>query len=328
MKVLLVYDKVQEVAATEDMPEDLGAEYEDARTIESLLDAVRACGHEPVELVLEEEFPIQVRRFNPDLVFNIAEGVRGPMRESVVPTWLDHLNIPYTGSDGRALAISLDKALAKTIVAARGIRTPAFRRVSHVSELQEIDLEFPLFVKPNAEGSSMGIRRASRVETPEELRHQVAWVLRSYREDCLVEEFAPGREFCVGILGNEEPRLLPIVHLRSPHGFYSYEDKQAHRKELICPANLPRTMADEMCFMALEAFRALRCRDLARVDFKLDSAGRPAFLEINPLPGLSSEYGIFPAQARAVGITHEELIGQIIELAVRRFFRQREVATI
>jgi len=324
VRVLLAHDRLPDTARSPGLPEDFGAEYDDEATIRSLLAAIRANGHEALDLVLDERFPRRVREIGPDLVFNIAEGVRGPMRESLVPGWLDELDIPYTGSDGLTLAISLDKALTKSLAAGAGVRTPAFRRVAVLSDLDALDLEFPLFVKPNAEGSCMGIRYTSLVRDADELRRQVGWVLEEYREDCLVEEFCPGSEYCVGILGNGELQVLPILEVRSPREFYSYEDKHVHRRELVCPADLPRAMAEEMQAMAVEVYRGLRCRDLARMDFKMDRSGRPAFLEANPLPGLSVEYGMFPVQARAAGYTYEGLIGRIVELALERTRRPTE----
>ncbi len=172
----------------------------------------------------------------------------------------------------------------------------------------------------------MGIRRASLVRTDEELTRQVRWVLDNYGQDCLVEAFAPGREFCVGLLGNGKPEVLPIAEIRTAGDFYSYEDKHEHRKELICPAKISGELAQEMTEMALTVFRLLDCRDLARADLKLDGQGQPAFLEINPLPGLSPYYSIYPQQAEAAGIAFGELIGQIIELACRRH-RQAERPT-
>ncbi len=327
MKIVLVYDKVSPAGPADDLPEDFGAEYDDASTIRSLLSAIRACGHEAAELVLDADFPREIGRLHPELVFNIAEGVRGPRRESIVPAWLDCLGVPYTGSDGLSLALALDKALTKTLVATQNVRTPRFRLISSLSEAEGLDLAYPLFVKPNAEGSSMGIRFASRVKTPEELERQVAWILSEYRQDCLVEEFAPGREFCVGVLGNEEPMLLPIAEVRYAGEFYAYELKHRHDKELLCPVDVPDDAGIEMGYMALAAFRATHARDFARVDFKLDVAGEPMFLEINPLPGLSPEYGIYPLQARAAGIEYEELIGRIIDMAVRRFDVRKEAMT-
>jgi D-alanine-D-alanine ligase len=317
LRVALVYDRMLGGPPSADLPEDWDAEYEDAPTIAALLSAISACGHEAVGIAFGEDFPAQVRRAQPDLVLNTAEGVRGPARESIVPAWLDHLGIPYAGSDGLVLALTLDKALTKTILATRGIHTPRFRRVADLRELDGLDLAFPLFVKPNSEGSSMGIRATSVVGTPEELARQVAWVLSTYKEDCLVEEFAPGREFCVGMLGNEDLEVFPIVEVRKPAD-RPYDDVGKPRKELLDPADLPEQTAQEMRSAAVEAFRTLRCRDLARVDFRLDAAGRPAFLEINPLPGLSPFYSIYPYQAKMAGLSHEELIGRIVEVALQR----------
>jgi len=269
-------------------------------------------------MVLDEDFPRAVRRVGPELVFNIAEGVRGRGRESIVPAWLDQVGIPYTGSDPLTLSLTLDKAMAKTVAQAHGVATPAWRCVYDESGLEGLGLEFPLFVKPNGEGSSMGIRRSSLAVREDELRRQVRWVLRHYRQGCLVEEYMPGREFCVGLLGNGEPEILPIVEVRTGTGFYSYESKSVHDKELICPAELPRELAEHMRGMGRKLFREFRCRDLARLDLKLDARGVPRFLEMNPLPGLSPYYSIFTAQAEAAGMGFEELIGRIIASALER----------
>ena len=325
MKVALAYDEHPKDGFGTSMPEDAGAEYEDDEAIQRLLDAIEACGHQPARLPFGEDFAIRARELAPDLVFNIAEGVRGPMRESVVPGWLDHLGIGYTGSDGLALATSLDKAWTKEIVSAVGVRTPRFRRVRRLADLSGLELSLPLFVKPNGEGSSMGVRRSSKVANGAELERQVAWTLETYRQDCLVEEFAPGREFCVGIMGNDDPHVLPVAEIRAAGGFYSYESKSRHRKEVICPANISPDAADELRQSSLAVYRTLRCRDLARLDFKIDPAGRVSFIEINPLPGLASTYGILPRQGLADGMTYHALIGSIIDHAVRRLTDGQEV---
>ena len=324
MNVVLVYDDPAVWPRAGDLPEDFGAEYEDRRTIDALLAAIAAAGHDATGLALDGDFAQTIAALRPDLVFNIAEGIRGSARESLVPAWLEQLDIPYTGSDGLALAISLDKALTKTLAVSAGVRTPPFRRIRDEAELSDVDFPFPLFVKPNAEGSSMGIGGTSLVETPEALAEQVCHVLRAYHQDCLVEVFVPGREFCVGILGNDSPQLLPIAEVRTEGAFYAYEDKSRHHKELLCPADVSEDTAEQMRVMALTAFEALRCRDLARVDFKLDETGRPMFLEINPLPGLSPFYSIFPHQGSVAGIGYEELIGRIMGAALERTGRREE----
>lgn len=322
MRVVLIYDEPLPSSERDGLPEDLGAEYEEASAIEGLRASIAANGHEAEGLVFGEDLAARLRAAAPDLVVNIAEGVRGATRESIVPAWCDHLGFPYTGSDGLTLAVTLDKALTKTIVAALGAATPAFRRVSSMEQLDGIDLAFPLFVKPNAEGSSMGIRYASKVTTPEALYRQVEWVLETYAEDCLVEEFAPGSEYCVGILGNDPPDVLPIVEVLSPGDFYSYEDKHRHDKELLCPAPISAALDGELRRTGLEIYRALRCRDLARMEFKIDKTGRPTFLEINPLPGLAADYGVFAHQARAAGLDHAALIGRLIDCARARTAKQ------
>jgi len=318
MKVALVYDEPPVATVEGHLPEDFGAEYEEAIAIDGLFQALVANHRQSIRIPFNEDFFARIRSAGPDIVFNIAEGARGPTRESIVPAWLDHLQIPYTGSDGLTLAATLDKALTKHIVSSLGIATPRYRRIGSISELEEIGIGFPMFVKPNAEGSSMGIRHASRVTSPTELRRQVEWVLREYSQDCLVEEFAPGPEFCVAILGNEDPQALPIAEIRAPSDFYSYEEKSRHIKEVVCPATLPDEAGVRMSEAGLEIYRALRCRDLARLDFRIDVTGQPAFLEINPLPGLAREYGIFPAQAAAAGLAYDDLIERIIQLALAR----------
>ena len=318
LKIAVAYDRLgtwpQEVA----QPVDLGSEYEDERTIEALLEAIAAHGHEAEGVVLAPDFVQAIIDAKPDLVFNIAEGVRGRTRESLVPAVLEHIGVAYTGSDGLALAISLDKGLTKTLALSQGIRTPEFRTVRSEADLVDLDLPYPLFVKPNAEGSSMGICDASLVETASELTERVAHVLREYRKECLVEVFAPGREFCVGVLGNGKPEVLPIAEVRTETAFYTQQEKNRHHKELVCPAALPPEVAEEMRWMTIALFTMLQCRDLARVDFRLDGQGRPALLEINPLPGLSPHYSIYPHQAAQAGISYEDLIGRIIAAASSR----------
>ena len=314
----LVYDEPIVHGVSGDLPEDFGAEYEETAAIDGLVQALGSNGHHVLRVPFNEDFFARMRSEDPDVVFNIAEGIRGPARESIVPGWLDHLHIPYTGSDGLALAVTLDKALTKGIVSSLDVLTPKYRQIRSIGEIDGIDLRFPMFVKPNAEGSSMGIRHASLVASPEELKRQVAWILSEYNQDCLVEEYVPGKEFCVAVLGNDDPQILPIAQVRGPSEFYSYEEKSRHNKQVVCPAPLAEETSTRMAADGLAIYRTLRCRDLARIDFKLDGEGQPAFLEINPLPGLACDYGIFPTQAAAAGLGYNELIGKIVQLALTR----------
>jgi len=318
MNVALVCDEPIPQTLPGILPNDIGAEYEDAATIAGLRQALEANRHRVTQVPFDGNFFARIDSIRPDIVFNIAEGILGPTRESIVPAWLEHLQIPYTGSNGLTLAITLDKTLAKEIVSNNGIYTPKWERISSVKQLESIDLEYPIFVKPNSEGSSMGIRHASKATTYVELKRQVAWVIGEYRQDCLLEEFAPGREFCVAILGNDEPEVLPIAEIQVAGDFYSYEEKSRHSKEMICPADLPDRINHALSTIGLAIFKAFRCRDLARIDFKMDAHNRPTFLEINPLPGLSRYHGTFPYQAAAAGIEYSDLIERIVQGASER----------
>lgn len=319
MNVALVHDPLAPSLPQDELPEDHGAEYDDRQTVDALLDAIRHQGHRASDLLLTDDFPQQLAERGPDLVFNIAEGRKGPGRESVVPSWLEHVDIPFTGSDALTMALSLDKHMSKALAQAHGIPTADWQLLETKAELDEVELSGPLFVKPNAEGSSMGIRRSSVVRTREELRDRAEWVLDNYAQGCLVEEFLPGREFCAGFLGNDELRELPVVEIRTEDGYYPYEDKSQHRKDLVCPADIPSELKDRILEMGRRAYRTFRCRDFGRVDIKLDRDGQPNFVEINPLPGLSPDYSIFTEQARAAGLTFKETIGRIVDAALARY---------
>jgi D-alanine-D-alanine ligase len=186
-----------------------------------------------------------------------------------------------------------------------------------MADLAGLDVPFPLFVKPNAEGSNMGVFRSSLVRTREELESQVTRVLSSYR-DCLVEAFAPGIELCFGLLGNDPPEGLAIAQVCIEAQFFAGPDRPLRHQKMICPVDVPAETAEQMRVMTLTVFHLLGCRDLARADFMLDAEGRPTFLEVNPLPSLSPAKAVYPLQARAAGIAYDELIARVIEAAVRR----------
>jgi len=318
VNVALVHDPTTAQTPQDELPEDHGAEYDDRRTINALLEAIRSNGHSATDLLLTDDFQQEVRHVVPDLVFNIAEGRQGPGRESVVPSWLEHVGIPYTGSDARTMAVTLDKHMSKALAQAHGILTAGWDLLESKEQVEDVELSGPMFVKPNAEGSSMGIRRSSVVRSEEELREAATWVIENYPQGCLVEEFLPGREFCAGFLGNADLQELPVVEIKTENGYYPYEDKSRHRKDLECPAEISATMRESILEMGRRAYRTFRCRDLGRVDIKLDKDGQPRFVEINPLPGLSPDYSIFTHQARAAGLSFKETIGRIIHAATCR----------
>lgn len=304
------------------LPPDLEAEYQGDREIEALQGAIQANGFKTTILPCDLDLPGALREHGIDMAFNVAEGWGGRGRESFVPALLDMLDIPYTGSDAVTLGVTMDKALSKTIAQAHGVATPPFIRMDSVEALQGVALPFPLFVKPNCEGSSMGIGDGALARDREQLERTVTHILGEYREPALVERFMPGREFTVGILGNGRGlQVFPVMETVLPDGalYNAFDIKIEHGRGVRCPADIPEALADELKEMAVTVYEALECRDLARLDFREDDQGQSRFLEINALPGLHPEGSSFPLQAYAAGLSFAELIGGVIEAATQRY---------
>jgi len=305
--------------------EDAPAECDEESTVEDLEAALSAAGHQVLPLPYSLDLLDELRKSRPDIVFNLAEGWEGRNRELLVPALLEFLGIPYTGSDPLTLGLALDKAMAKQVFIAAGLPTPRFYKLCSPRDLQEINLEYPLFVKPNQEGSSKGIRNQCLVWTVAELEERVDWLTRTYRQPVIVEEFLSGREFSVGILGNQQLKVLPLTEIKSRPGteegsfIYSFEVKSKCQEQLVCPAEITGETAMALIELATRAYRVLECRDLARVDLKLDAHGNPHLLEVNPLPGLARNYSIFTLQASVAGLSYQDLINRILSIAWQRY---------
>lgn len=307
-------------------PPDIHAELDGETTIVGIAEALRWGGHEVVFIEGDEDAWDALRRTHIDIAFNICEGLRGASRESHIPAMLEMLGIPYTGSNVLTLALALDKAMAKRVFQQANIPTPRFAAFSPGEEVSSRGLRFPLFVKPACEGSSMGVSPASLVRDEAELVRQVNYITRSYKQPALVEEFLAGREFTVGIIGNDQLELLPIREIRfdhcpAEHGpIYSYQYKTEWDKEeyFPCPADVSPELAARIRAVAVAAFRALGCRDIGRVDIRLDADDAPNVIEVNPLPGLAPGFSDLPQAATAAGITYNELINRILDAAIQR----------
>lgn len=316
MKAALIYDE----KSAGGVGPWVEAEYESAETIEALLSAIEAHCERAVPVAFGPSLVAELEREEPDLAFNIAEGLEGPCRESIVPAILEHMGIPYTGSDGVTLGVSLNKALTKHLAAGAGIRTPAFRLAGCAEEAERAagDLEFPVLVKPNFGGSSVGIDPQSIVEHPADLVGVVADESARYNQPCLIEGFVRGVDVTVGLLGNGEVESFPPGYIIAAGGLYSARVKQMHDREIVCPCRLPAGLEEELVDWSRTIYGLIGCRDFARVDYMVDDRGRAYFLEVNPLPGLSPYYGIYPVLAEAAGYDHTALIGRIMELALAR----------
>jgi D-alanine-D-alanine ligase len=313
---------------------DTYAEWDTKETILAVKAALEE-RHTVTMIEADEDAPQKFLQVRPDIVFNIAEGLRGPSRESQIPAVLEMLGIPYTGSDPLTLALSLDKSRAKEILSYHGIPTPVFRVVSSSAELDGAPFPFPCIVKPLHEGSSKGILDASLVGTRQELVRQVERVVADYNEPALVERFLPGREFTVALLGNGSSlRVLPIIEIRLdklPAGvspLYSYEakwvwDQIDHPIEMYdCPAKVDQELERRIREICVNAYQVLRCRDWCRIDLRLDENNNPHILELNPLPGIlpnPDDHSAFPMAARAAGFSYASMLNAVLDTAALRY---------
>ncbi|MGQ0507068.1 MAG: D-alanine--D-alanine ligase family protein [Myxococcaceae bacterium] len=321
---------VKRVKPTADAVEDSQAEYDSPSTLQAIREAIASWGHEVVDLEATAELPSLLSSTPVDLVFNIAEGFRGRNRESQVPALLELLDIPYTGSDPATLAIALDKTVAKKIVRQHGIQTPDFQMMVTGKERLSKDFTFPLMVKPVAEGSSKGVVSKSVCYSEQELRAVVREMVSKYQQPALIEEYIGGREFTVGLLGERRPKALPpmeIVFLdkEEKNPVYSFQHKLDwnDRIRYDVPAKIEPALTERLKAAARGAFMALGCRDVGRIDFRMDEKGRVYFLECNPLPGLTPDWSDLVLIAKGSGMDYRTLIGEILSGAIRRY-KERE----
>jgi len=331
----------------EGMPEDQWDDLDSEKTIHALLEAIRSGGHTCDFLEGDITLVDTVRKFKPDICFNICESHFGDAREAQVPAILEKLQIPYTGSKVLCLALGLDKPMTKRVLTYHDLPTPDFQTFERVDEPLDEKMQFPLFVKPSREGTGMGVTAQSIVKDEAELREQVSQMIQRYKQAALVETFIEGREVTVGMVGN----LVGPVARRLPHdedlprieaglrffppmevdlspyletdAVYANRLKVALADQLnyLCPAPLDDDMVDELNWLAAAVFRVTGALDVARVDFRLDAKDdwKPYILEINPLPGLSPGISDIVIEAAAEGVDHPTLVNMILETALRRY---------
>ncbi len=326
MRIGIGYDLKRDFSIDGKHPDDWLEEYDSEDTIQAVHDAIESLGHEAIRLGGGRTFLDRIRTTPVDLVFNLAEGSRGRNREAHIPALLEMLEIPYTHSDPLTLALTLDKEMAKRIVVSEGIPTPAFKLVKSQLDAENIDLPFPLFVKPAYEGSSKGICSCSRVSDREALEAEVHRLLEDYGTPVLVETFLPGREFTVGILGNGSPYVLGIMEVAPSDGsgenfVYSLTMKQEchQRVQYKCPPDSSPSLLRQIGEVAIGSYRVLGCRDVARIDIRLEKDGTPYFLEANPLPGLAPGYSDLVILAGFMGWSYNQLIEAILGHAFERY---------
>lgn len=322
MKIGITYDLKDDYLAM-GMSEEETAEFDSIDTIEAIGSSLRHLGYQTDRI---GNFHNLIGRLMKgerwDLVFNIAEGVSGFGREAQVPALLDAYDIPYTFSGPMVLAVTLHKGMTKHIIRDMKIPTPDFFVVRNTSDIDEIDLLVPLFVKPVAEGSSKGIDDRSKITKKGELMPVCLKLLERFQQPVLVETFLPGREFTVGILGTgDSARSIGAVEVLSKGGgkldIYSYENKE-NFQELVEYRLVNDETAKAAEIVALAVWNGLGCRDAGRVDLRADKNGKIHFLEVNPLAGLNPVRSDLSIIAKKVDISYQDLICEIMSSATER----------
>ncbi len=306
------------------LPDDWFEEYDSIETIAAICAALAGLGVEPVPVVADRRLPLCLEEGNFDFAFNIAEGNGRRCREAVAAAVCELIELPYTGSDAMTLAASQDKAIARRIVSPDVPVAGAVLVDRDPEEWQLADLRYPVIVKPNDEGSSKGISHSSVCRSPTAAAEKCRWLQSRYRCPALVEEFLPGMEVTVAVRGNGAARevlgLMEIAPAESAEWFvYGVENKRDWRRQVhyYTPPRLPASERDAICNLALEAYRLLGCRDIARIDFRLNAAGQACFLECNPLPGLSPVDSDIVILSRGI-LAYGELVQGILLDAARR----------
>ncbi len=325
MHIGITYDLRGEYLAA-GYSEEETAEFDRPDTMDAIEGALVQLGHRADRIGNVRQLVGRLARGDRwDLVFNIAEGLHGTAREAQVPAVLDAFQIPYTFSGPLVMALGLDKALSKLVVRKGGLPTPDFAVVRSIEDLGSVNLSLPLFAKPLAEGTGKGISATSKIDDRQQLYHVCDKLLRRFPEGVLLETFLPGREFTVGLLGTGQgAHVLGTLEIVLRDGAepdaYSYQNKEQCEElidyRLVLPdEDVEVRLAEEV---ALRAWQALACHDAGRVDLRSDNAGRPSFLEVNPLAGLHPQHSDLPMLCTALGIPYLKLIDAIVGSAVAR----------
>jgi D-alanine-D-alanine ligase len=319
MKVGLTYD-LRSWYLDRGYSMDETAEFDKQETVDAIADALKQMGHdtEPVGNAFQLIEALASGK-SWDIVFNIAEGLYGDGRESVIPAVLDQYKIPYVFSGPVIMGLSLNKHLAKLVVASSGVPVSPGYLINDLKDIDKCNLNYPLFVKPVSEGTGKGITEKSLVNNSAELVKMVTWILSEFHQPALVEEYLPGREFTVGLVGYGDDAIAigGMEVITSNNLPYSVEVKENYQD--YCKYKpLDADIIDECKSVALRAWNALDAVDGGRVDLKADRNGKICFIEANPLAGLNPIHSDLPMLARMYGIEYQTLLEMIMKAATKR----------
>lgn len=312
----------------------LEADFDDPQTIEWMIKHLKNCFSRIIPIEADEKAYFKLYKYKKeiDIVFNYSEGIYGKDREAQLPAILEMLQIPYTGSSPLTQAIVLNKAKTKEILLANNIPTPKFQVFKYPGEKLSDYLIFPLIVKPLSQGSSAGITNKSVVNNKNEVDNQVDWVIKTFSQPALVEEFLTGRDLSVAMLGNP-PKILPIIesdHTKLPKGYQPIDSlevkwlvEEQTKDLLICPAKISKKLEKKIKEICLKTWKVLDIVDWCRIDIRCDQEENPFVLEINSpcgmIPPEVSKTSYFPLAARTAKLDYEQLLTKIIKTAIKRY---------
>ncbi len=302
------------------------------KTVERVAAALERGGHTVRVIDGNMHVVDQLRDFMPrvvsgeraGMVFNMAYGIQGVSRYTHLPAMLEMLGVPYVGSNPTAHGLALDKVIAKIVFNNAGLPTAPFWNFASAEDPFD-DLIFPVIVKPKMEAVSYGIRV---VDNEDDLREAVQEIITEFQQHVLVEQFIPGREFAVGLLGNEDPEMLPIVEIDldgDPNAIQSATDKLRKPRNKICPAELTGEQTANMQRLVKRAFNSLGLFDFARVDLRMDRDGNMYILEVNSMASLGLT-GTYVHAAKVAGYSYDQLINRMLDVAAVRYFGQAYTA--
>lgn len=331
-------------ALPEGVAADALADYDHIETVQAIQAAIETDGHSTVFVPADPNLPYALKEIQPDICFNIAEGLGGDAREAQTPALLEMLRIPYTHSRVMANAIALDKTLTKRLWRDRRLPVAPFQEFIVGDESLRPELRFPLFVKPAREGTGIGVDLKAIVHDEAELRERVQYIVQVYRQPALVETFLSGREFTCGLIGRWDAKrysrhpewyterhgyhVFPVLELDSARsvtpGIYSQASKSKAVGEegapgYFCPADISPELTRKIQSLIVKAHMAIKAIDVSRTDIRLNNEGEPVLIEINPLPGLTAGYSDLCLEAAAEGISYEDLILEILYLGASRW---------
>jgi D-alanine-D-alanine ligase len=313
--------------------------FDSPETIENIKKALESKGHRVKLYEAGSETLFYLLSLDrPQIVFNVSEGKNGIYGEAYVPSILDELKIPYTGSSALATSLAVNKVATKMIMQSAGVNVPKlFQFITRSDEeIREIDL-FPVIVKPVFEGASIGISSKSICNSIEEVKISARRIFQRLKRPIMIEEFIDGVEITAGVIGNFPPRMLPPMEIdfsplskretKAAKGIQTYKFKTdySEKAQYFLPARVTDETIDRIEENVLKAFRVLNIRDLARFDLRIDKNGVPFILEINAVVGLEKDRSDFPRMYKIIGKSYEDLINDILNFALERITKNERV---